>query len=65
MHYESDAMDRMITLFQKSHKGWKSIPLVWNGHDSGEDVYTAMVPPDFKHGDPIYFNLDNFCLEYK
>ncbi len=55
-------MERMVELFQKSKKGWYAIIL--DSEDS-EYTYRVMVPPNFKYGDPIYFNLDEYIVEYK
>lgn len=57
-------LDRMEALYQKLHNGSQPIHLAWNGQDSWGNIYTIMAPPTFKHGDPIYFNVDTKQIEF-
>lgn len=58
-------LDNMENLYSKFVPGSKPIHLSYEGAGPYGNICTMMVPPDFEHGDPIFFNTDTKTIEFE
>lgn len=52
------SLDQLEMLWIKYNPDWRSVHLTYDGKSAWGTIYSIMVPPEFKIGDPIYFNTD-------